>query len=219
MDGSQISTQPRFGGPSKSKGSRLSHIGANTGNISVSVSQEVHTTRDASRKHKQVHIPMVDMDDGTEVDVHTEDLVSCCHVPRLLVRSRIDVVSGRNINLKHHRWTIYPPVLSTASTKVHSSYNLCCDRSPPLLALIARVHLYHLDCGHDTTAKAPNSSPPAMHFASSYCLTTSRPFIAVLRVSGISPSLLAMVMLCVVYQGFLSPFWAVGWNRCWCKFT
>ena len=79
LDGSQVSTNPRFATPNNKSGlSRLSRItgGGNQNNFSVTVSQEVHTTRDSSRMAKEVHIPMMDLDDTTEVDINADDHVS-----------------------------------------------------------------------------------------------------------------------------------------------
>ncbi|KAI0085581.1 hypothetical protein BDY19DRAFT_442111 [Irpex rosettiformis] len=75
LDGTQSSTVPRFATQhNKSMISRLSRVvsgGDYPNNFSVSVSQEVHTSRDSARMAKQVHIPMVDIDESDGVDVDT----------------------------------------------------------------------------------------------------------------------------------------------------
>ncbi|KAI0689383.1 hypothetical protein BC835DRAFT_1439531 [Cytidiella melzeri] len=64
LDGSHISTVPHFG----TGGSKPRKTGG-ASNISVTVSQEVHSTTNetSSRVPRQVHIPMVDMDDSVEM--------------------------------------------------------------------------------------------------------------------------------------------------------
>lgn len=78
LDGSQISTPSSYGQSNKSsKLSRLSRITATTANnISVTVSQEVHTAGEIARSAKQARIPMVGMEDVGKQNTHNDDIVS-----------------------------------------------------------------------------------------------------------------------------------------------
>ncbi|KAI0337684.1 hypothetical protein BDW22DRAFT_856452 [Trametopsis cervina] len=76
LDGSQISTPSCYGqSNNSSKLSRLSRFTATTANnISVTVSQEVHTAGEIARSAKQARIPMVVMEDVGKQNTHNDDI-------------------------------------------------------------------------------------------------------------------------------------------------